>query len=145
MRVVHLRIGVVLSAAGGALAKMLTPFRLGAGGRIGSGQQYMSWISLDDLAGVVLHALRTDTVRGAVNAVAPYPVTNREFTKTLGRILNRPTILPVPAAAARLAFGQMAEEMLLASASAVPSRLVATGYAFRQPRLEDALRHTLGR
>lgn len=145
IRVVNLRIGLVLSPAGGALAKMLTPFRLGVGGVVGSGTQYMSWIDLDDLTGAIGHALATDTLSGPVNAVAPTPVTNAEFTRTLGRVLRRPTLLPLPAFAARLAFGEMADELLLASARVVPARLQATGYAFRYPTLEGALRHQLGR
>jgi hypothetical protein len=145
IRVVHLRCGVVLTAAGGALAKLLLPFQLGVGGRVGSGAQYMSWIGIDDVLGAILHTLRTTTLRGAVNAVAPQPVTNLEFTKTLGRVLSRPTLFPVPAAAARLAFGEMADEMLLASTRAVPTRLTATHYTFRHGELEAALRHTLGK
>jgi uncharacterized protein len=145
IRVVHLRLGVVLSAAGGALATLLLPFRLCAGGRLGGGEQFMSWIALDDVLGAVLHAIRTDPLRGPVNAVAPHPVSNFEFTKTLGRVLRRPALLPVPAAAARLAFGEMADEMLLASTRVAPTRLTATRYAFRYPDLEAALRHTLGK
>jgi hypothetical protein len=145
LRVVHLRFGVVLSAGGGALAKMLLPLRLGVGGRIGSGRQYMSWITLDDAVGAIGHALITDSLRGPVNAVTPHPVTNLEFTKTLGKVLSRPTILPLPAAAARLVLGQMADELLLASARVVPTRLLESGYAFRFPQLEPALRHVLGK
>jgi len=145
IRVVQLRIGVVLSAAGGALALMLTPFKLGLGGRVGTGQQYMSWIALDDLAGIIQHALANESLRGPVNAVAPRAITNREFTKTLGRVLGRPTIFPMPAFAARLAFGQMADELLLASARVEPTRLIASGYKFRTPELEAALRHLLGK
>lgn len=145
IRVVHLRIGVVLSAAGGALALMLTPFKLGLGGRVGSGQQYMSWIAIDDLAGIIQHALTNESLRGPVNAVAPRAITNREFTKTLGRVLGRPTVFPMPAFAARLAFGQMADELLLASARVEPARLIASGYKFRTPELEAALRHLLGK
>lgn len=145
IRVVQVRLGVVLSAAGGALAKLLLPFQLGAGGRLGSGEQYMSWVSLDDVIGAILHALRTDTLQGPMNAVAPHPVTNQEFTKTLGRVLKRPTLFPVPAMAARLAFGEMADEMLLASTRVAPTRLASTHYAFRHPDLEAALRHTLGK
>jgi uncharacterized protein (TIGR01777 family) len=145
IRVVLLRIGIVLSPAGGALAKMLLPFRLGVGGVIGSGQQYMSWVALDDVVGAAHHALVTDTLQGPVNAVAPYPVTNREFTKTLGRVLRRPTFLPMPAFAARLALGEMADALLLASTRVEPKRLLATGYSFRYSELEDALRHVLGR
>lgn len=145
IRVVNLRFGVVLSAADGALAKMILPFQLGVGGTIGSGEQYMSWVALDDVLGTVLHALRNETLRGPVNVVAPRPVTNREFTKTLGRVLRRPTVFPLPATAARLAFGEMADEMLLASERVDPARLSATQYRFHFPELESALRHTLGR
>ena len=145
VRVVYLRTGVVLSARGGALAKMLPPFRLGLGGRIGSGTQFMSWIALDDLVGIVRHALATPTLAGPVNAVAPNPVTNQEFTTTLGKVLGRPTPFPVPAFAMRLAFGQMADELLLGSARVEPQRLAASGYSFRFPDLEAALRHVLHR
>ncbi len=145
IRVANLRIGVVLSLAGGALAKMLPPFRMGAGGTIGSGRQYMSWIALDDVIGAIYHALTHETLRGSVNAVAPNPVTNREFTQTLGRVLSRPTLLPMPAFAARLAFGEMADELLLASTRVEPARLLATGFVFGYPELEGALRHVLGR
>jgi uncharacterized protein (TIGR01777 family) len=145
IRVVHLRLGVVLSAAGGALATMLLPFQLGAGGVLGPGTQYVSWIDLDDVLGAILHGLTSDTVRGAVNAVAPTPVTNRIFTRVLGRILHRPTLIPVPAAAARLVLGEMADEMLLASTRVDPARLRETGFVFRHPDLEGALRYTLGR
>lgn len=144
-RVVHLRFGIILSPMGGVLTKMLTPFRLGAGGVIGSGRQYMSWIALDDAVGANHHALITDALQGPVNAVAPAPVTNREFTKTLGRILHRPTLFPMPAFAARLAFGEMADALLLASTRVQPSRLLATEYRFRFTDLERALRHLLGR
>ena len=145
IRVVNLRIGVVLTPAGGALAKLLLPFQLGAGGRVGSGNQYMSWISIDDLLGAILHVMRTESLDGAVNAVAPHAVTNGEFTSILGRVLGRPTFLPLPAAAARLAFGEMADEMLLASTRVLPERLAATRYAFRHPDIEGAMRHVLGK
>jgi len=145
VRAVQLRFGVVLSAAGGALARMLTPFKLGAGGRIGSGQQWMSWIALDDAIGAIHHAIFDEELRGAVNAVAPRSVTNAEYTHTLGRVLHRPTLLPMPSFAARLAFGELADELLLASQRVVPRRLQETGYAFAQPDLEGALRHQLGR
>ena len=145
IRVVHLRIGVVLSAAGGALAKMLTPFKLGVGGKLGSGRQYMSWVSLDDLVGIIQFALTTDALAGRVNAVSPNPVTNLQFTRTLGRVLGRPTVLPLPAFAARLAFGEMADELLLASTRVEPARLLGAGYAFRHAELESALRHLLGK
>ena len=145
IRVVRLRIGMVLSRRGGALGAMLTPFRLGAGGPVGSGVQWVSWIAIDDLVGAILHALATESLAGPVNAVATEPVTNRELARTLGRVLRRPALLPLPAVAARLLFGQMADELLLASARVEPARLRATGFTFRHARLEDALRHELGR
>ena len=144
-RVVNLRMGPVLGPGGGALAKMLTPFRLGLGGVVGSGAQWMSWIALEDVIGAIRHVLATDALRGPVNAVAPTPVTNTEFTRTLGRVLGRPTLLPMPAFAARLAFGEMADELLLASLRVVPTRLQASGYRFREPTLEGALRSALDR
>ncbi|UCG15692.1 MAG: TIGR01777 family oxidoreductase [Phycisphaerales bacterium] len=144
IRVVNLRIGVVLSTAGGALAKMLTPFRMGIGGRIGSGRQYISWIALDDVLGAIHHVLTHDVPAGPVNVTAPNPVTNAEFTKALGRVVGRPTLLALPAFAARVALGQMANEMLLASTRVVPRRLSETRYAFRYEHLEAALRHLLG-
>jgi len=143
IRVVNLRFGAVLSRRGGALAKMLTPFRLGLGGIIGSGKQYLSWVAIDDVIGAIEHALVTDTLSGPVNVVSPNPVTNREFTKTLGKVLRRPTLFPVPAFAARLAFGELADALLLASQRAVPRKLMNSSYAFRYPVLEDALRHVL--
>ena len=145
IRVVNLRIGVVLSPKGGALAKMLTPFKLGGGGVIGNGRQYWSWISIDDVAGAIHHALMTDSLSGPVNAVAPDPPTNREFTKTLGRVLRRPTILPMPAFAVKLALGEMANDLLLASTRVEPTKLIESGYKFRQPTLEKSLRHVLGK
>jgi len=145
IRVVTLRIGVVLSPKGGALSRMLPPFRAGLGGVIGSGRQYVSWVALDDLVGIVLHVLTREDLRGPVNAVAPVPVTNRELTDALGKVLSRPTLLPVPAFALRLAMGEMADALLLASARAVPRRLEETGYHFRFPELMGALRHLLGR
>jgi uncharacterized protein (TIGR01777 family) len=145
IRVVNLRFGMVLGQSGGALAKMLRPFRMGAGGRLGSGRQYMSWISLDDAIGAIDHALSTDELHGAVNAVSPHPVTNAEFTRTVGRVLSRPTIFPVPAIAARLAFGEMADALLLASTRVQPARLIHTGFKFRHPDLESALRRIWSR
>jgi uncharacterized protein (TIGR01777 family) len=141
--VVLLRFGVILSAKGGALDKMLTPFKMGVGGKIGSGEQFMSWITLDDTIGVIKHALVNETLSGPVNVVAPEPVTNGEFTKTLGRVLSRPTIFAVPAFAARLAFGEMADAALLASERVEPARLKHSGYVFQHPELEGALRHLL--
>ena len=145
IRVVRLRIGVVLSPEGGALAKMLPPFRLGAGGRLGTGRQWMSWIAIDDLLGAIHHAMIHPSLSGAVNAVSPEPATNQQFTKALGRVLGRPTLASVPAFAARLAFGEMADALLLASTRVHPAKLLAAGYAFRHPDLDDALRHALGR
>jgi uncharacterized protein (TIGR01777 family) len=145
IRTVHVRFGVILSPQGGALAKMLTPFRLGAGGRIGSGRQWMSWIGIHDAVGAIHHAVHADALAGPVNVVAPNPVTNAEFTRTLGRVLHRPTILPMPAFAARLALGEMANELLLSSQRVNPTRLLETGYEFRHRELEAALRHVLGR
>ncbi|MFV2065745.1 MAG: TIGR01777 family oxidoreductase [Pirellulales bacterium] len=144
IRVVQLRFGVILSPRGGALVKMLLPFKLGVGGRVGSGRQWWSWISVEDAAGAIQHGLMTDTLRGAVNAAAPNPVTNAEFTKTLGRLLQRPTLLPMPAFAARLALGEMADELLLASTRVAVNKLIGSGYAFRHPTLDEALRHLLG-
>ena len=145
IRVVHPRIGVVLSPAGGALGKMLLPFKAGLGGVVGPGTQYMSWIALDDLLGVIHHLLDRADLEGPVNAAAPEPVTNAVFTKTLGRVLGRPTVAPVPAFALRLALGEMADAALLASTRVRPERLQASGYRFRFPDIEGALRHVLGR
>src|SRR5262245_14019136 len=122
---------------------MLPPFRLGMGGVVGSGKQYISWIALDDVLGIMHHALNTATLGGPVNVVTPQPVTNSDFTKTLGKVLGRPTMIPMPAFAARLAFGEMADALLLASTRVVPVRLQASGYAFQEPELEGALRHLL--
>jgi uncharacterized protein (TIGR01777 family) len=146
IRVVALRIGMVLSPKGGALPRMLPLFRGGLGGVIGSGRQYVSWVALDDLPLILLHALQCGALSGPVNAVAPRPVTNREFTEALGKVLSRPTPLPVPAFALRLAVGrEMADALLLASARVVPRRLEETGYSFRYPELEGALRHLLAK
>jgi uncharacterized protein (TIGR01777 family) len=145
IRVVNLRTGIVLSPEGGALGKMLLPFKAGLGGVLGPGTQYMSWIGIDDLVGAIHHALLTPALDGPVNAVAPAPVTNRVFTQTLGRLLHRPTLAAVPAFALRLAFGEMADAALLSSTRVAPERLLATGYRFRFPELEGALRHLLGR
>jgi len=143
VRVVNLRFGVILSREGGALEKMLTPFKLGVGGRVGDGWQYMSWITLDDVIGTIHHALTRDALHGPVNVVTPRAVTNREFTKTLGGVLSRPTLLPVPAFALRLAFGEMADALLLSSMRVEPLRLKESGYGFQYPELEGALRHLL--
>lgn len=143
VRVVNLRFGVILSASGGALAKMLTPFKLGAGGVMGNGRQWMSWIALDDAIGAIRYGLTTDFLHGPINVVAPNPVTNREFTKTIGRVLGRPTVFPLPAFVARLAFGEMADPLLLSSQRVEPAQLVASGYRFKFPTIEGALRHLL--
>ncbi len=143
IRVILLRFGAILSIKGGVLGKMRLPFKLGLGGVIGSGKQYMSWISIDDLIGVVLHVISNDSLSGPVNTVTPEPVTNKEFTKTLGKTLNRPTILPVPAFAVKLIFGEMGDELLLSSTKAVPSKLEASDYTFLYPDLASALKHLL--
>ena len=144
IRTVRLRFGVILSRKGGALAKMLTPFKLGVGGVIGSGKQYMSWITLDDVIGVIEFALNNATLAGPVNTVARHAVTNHDFTKTLGKVLNRPTVLPMPAFAARLVFGEMANDLLLGSTRVKPERLTASGYVYKHPELEDALKAAIG-
>lgn len=145
LRVVNLRTGVVLSPKGGALAKTLPLFRFGLGGKIGSGRQYWSWIALDDEIGAIHHCLMNDQLSGPVNATAPHPVTNAEFTQTLGRVLHRPTVFPAPAFTLKTVLGEMADEMLLASARVLPRRLQESGYEFRYPTLDAALRHLLGR
>lgn len=143
IRVVHLRIGIVLSPAGGALGQMLLPFKLGVGGVLGSGDQYMSWIAIDDVVGIARHALADEALSGPVNAVAPRAVTNREFTRTLGAVVRRPTILPAPAFALRIALGEMADALLLASTRVDPAALQATAFEFQHPELDGALRHVL--
>lgn len=146
IRVVNLRTGIVLSLAGGPLEKMLPPFKMGVGGVLGNGRQYMSWIALDDAVGAIHHVLITDSLHGPVNNVAPQPVTNRDFTKALGRVLRRPTLFPLPSFALRIMFGEeMANELFLASNRVEPVRLLDTGYTFQYPELEGALRHVLGR
>ena len=145
LRAVALRTGVVLTPAGGALAKLLPAFWAGVGGRMGSGRQWWSWISMDDLVGALYHAVLDQRCAGPVNAVAPAPVTNAVFVETLARVLKRPGIVPVPAWVLRTALGDMADEALLASVRVVPSRLNEAGYRFRHEKLEDALRHVLGR
>jgi len=145
IRVVHPRIGIVLSTEGGALATTLPIFKLGAGGRIGTGRQYLSWIHLDDVIGAILHSITTESLNGPVNLTAPEPPTNAVYTDTLGKVLGRPTIFPVPATAIRVALGEVADELLLASARVEPARLKETGYTYRHPGLEGALRHLLGK
>jgi uncharacterized protein (TIGR01777 family) len=143
IRVVSLRIGMMLSPVGGALKQMLLPFRIGAGGRIGSGQQYWSWVSIRDVVGAIQHAISNPSLRGAVNAVSPQPVTNAEFTRTLASALHRPAIFPMPAFAVKTIFGQMGDELLLASTRVLPGKLQASGYRFRHPELGGALRELL--
>jgi uncharacterized protein (TIGR01777 family) len=143
IRVVLLRSGVILSKDAGALKKMLLPFKLGMGGIIGNGRQYMSWIDLEDAVGAIHYALREEKLRGPVNNTAPQPVTNREFTRTLGRVLFRPTCFPIPASTARLVFGEMADEMLLAGARVKPAKLQAAGYQFQYPDLRSSFLHLL--
>ncbi len=145
VRVVHLRIGIVLGAGGGALAKMIVPFRFGVGGPIGDGRQWMSWIALDDLVGAIHFAIANDTLAGPVNGVALRPVRNTEFARTLGRVLRRPAVLPLPAIAVRALFGQMGEEVLLSSMRVVATRLAGAGFRLLHETLEDALRFELGR
>jgi len=145
IRVVNLRIGVVLSPKGGALKKMLTPFKLGGGGVVGNGRQWMSWIALDELPRIVQHCIETETLSGPVNAGAPGVVDNRTFTKSLGGVLRRPTIFPLPAFVVRTIFGEMGDELLLGSTKVEPTRLETSGYEFAYPTLEPALRHLLGR
>lgn len=144
IRVVNLRIGLVLTPRGGALAKMLTPFRLGLGGVVGAGRHYMSWIGLTDLLHVIQFALVAETLSGPVNAVAPRPVTNREFTQTLGRVLRRPTLIPAPALLVRAALGEMGQRLLLEGNRVLPARLLSTGFEFATPELDSALRTELG-
>jgi uncharacterized protein (TIGR01777 family) len=143
IRVVNLRIGMVLARDGGALARMLPVFRKGAGGPVGDGRQYMSWITLVDLVRVITHVLADETVHGAVNAVAPEAVTNERFSHVLAALLGRPALLRVPAVAVKLMFGEMGRELLLASTRAVPGRLTASGFRFEYPELEAALRAVL--
>ncbi len=144
LRVVNPRIGMVLAKGGGALEKMLLPFRLGLGGRIGSGRQWMSWIQLEDLVRVVCRAIDDESLSGPVNAVAPNPVTNADFTRALGRALRRPTILPLPAFAARLMMGKMADELLLASTRVVPTKLTEGGFEFQHAEIDAGLAASLG-
>src|SRR6185369_10956785 len=136
VRVVNLRYGPILARDGGMLAKLLTPFKMGMGGKVGSGKQYISWVSLEDAVRATKFAIDEEAIRGPLNVVSPNPVTNEEFTKTLGHVLNRPTALAMPAFAARLAFGEMADEMLLASQKVLPKRLIQVGFQFQYPTLE---------
>ena len=140
IRTVHLRTGIVLSRKGGALARMLTPFKLGLGGRIGSGRQYMSWVSIDDEVGAILHAIDTDTIHGPLDVTGPAPVTNREFTRALGAAVHRPTLLPTPLAPLKVIYGaELVQRVLVEGQRVLPAALEASGYAFRHPTLEAAL------
>jgi uncharacterized protein len=143
IRVVHLRTGIVVAKTGGALPKMALPFKFGVGGRIGSGEQYMSWIDLEDEVEVILHCLQKESIRGPLNSVAPSPVRNAEFTRTLGRALSRPALLPLPAFAARAMLGEMADALLLSSQRVDAAKLLSSGYTFRRTNLEDTLRRIL--
>jgi uncharacterized protein len=145
IRVVTPRIGMVLSGDGGALPRMLTPFRMGVGGRLGNGGHWMSWITLDDLIAFILYALGNESLSGPVNAVTPNPVTNTEFTRALGAVLHRPTVFPMPAFVVRTVFGEMGEELLLTSNRAVPQVALATGFQFRYPEIKGALEHVLNK
>ena len=143
IRTVNLRTGIVLSKNGGALKQMLTPFKLGVGGRIGDGRQWMSWIDLQDMVGAIHHILKTDLVQGPINMVAPKPVTNAEFTGTLARVLSRPAIFPVPAFVVKTIFGEMGEALLLGSQRVEPAQLVGSGYPFRFRDLQASLQNIL--
>jgi uncharacterized protein (TIGR01777 family) len=143
-RVVHPRIGLVLSQNGGALGKMLPAFKAGVAGRMGSGRQYWSWISHRDVVGAITYALTNVDLSGPVNLVAPNPVSNAEFTKTLAHALHRPAVVPMPATAVRLAFGEMGEQTILASQRVQPKRLLESGYQFQDPELDGALANVLG-
>ena len=142
IRVVNLRAGIALSREGGALPRLLTPFKLGLGGRVGSGKQWWSWVAIDDLVRTIRFALEDD-LEGPLNVVSPNPVTNAQFTNALGRALGRPTIFPLPAFAAKSVFGEMAEELLLMGQRALPARLIDVGFTFELPELDTALHHTL--
>jgi hypothetical protein len=144
VRTVTLRFGPILAREGGMLAKLLTPFKMGMGGKVGSGKQYISWVAIDDVVNAIKLALNDASLRGPLNIVSPNPVTNEVFTKTLGHVLSRPTALAMPAFAVRLAFGEMADEMLLTSQRVIPKKLNDAGYEFLQPELEGALRKHLG-
>ncbi|MDX6289377.1 MAG: uncharacterized protein QOH42_1176 [Blastocatellia bacterium] len=144
VRTVNLRFGPILAREGGMLSKLLTPFKMGMGGKVGSGKQFISWVAIDDVVGAIKLALKDESIRGPLNIVSPRPVTNEEFTKTLGHVLSRPTALSVPAFAARLAFGEMADEMLLTSQRVIPKRLNDAGFEFEYPELEGAFRKYLG-
>ncbi|MGA8222737.1 MAG: TIGR01777 family oxidoreductase [Candidatus Acidiferrales bacterium] len=144
VRTVILRFGVILSAKGGALPRMLTPFKLGAGGRLGSGKQWMSWVALEDVVGIIRAAIANEGIKGTVNVVAPNPVRNAEFTRVLASVLHRPAIFPAPAFVLRMALGEMADGLLLSSQRVRPERILAAGYNYRMTDLDAALREILG-
>jgi uncharacterized protein len=143
IRTAHLRTGIVLSPQGGALKAMLLPFKLGVGGRVGDGRQWMSWIDVQDMVGAIHHILKNDLLQGPVNMVAPRPVTNAEFTRTLAGVLSRPSILPMPAFAVKAVFGEMGEELLLSSQKVEPGKLISSGYPFRRRELKESLQNLL--
>jgi len=143
IRTAQIRTGIVLSPKGGALGSMLTPFKLGLGGRVGDGRQWMSWIDVQDMVGAIHHILKNDLLQGPVNMVAPKPVTNAEFTKTLASVLSRPAIFPVPRFAVKLAFGEMGETVLLGSQRVEPTQLVTSGYPFRFRELRASLENVI--
>ena len=143
IRTVLLRTGIVLTKEGGALGTMLLPFKLGVGGVVGSGKQWMSWISMDDHIAVIEFAIENENLRGAVNSVAPNPVTNEEFTKTLGEVLYRPTFLPLPEFAVSMVFGEMGDALLLASTKVLPKRLLDAGFEFKYANLKEAIEHAV--
>jgi uncharacterized protein len=144
IRVVKLRLGVILTKDGGIMGSMVAPFKLGLGGKVGSGEQVISWVAMDDVVAAISFILQDESLRGPINVVAPQPVTNEEFTKTLGRVLSRPTFMTMPAFAARLAFGEMADEMMLSSTRVAPKVLNDAGFKFQFPELEGAVRAMLG-
>ncbi len=143
VRVVNLRFGPIVARTGGMMARMLTPFKMGLGGKVGSGKQYISWVAIDDVVGATTLALNEESIRGPLNVVSPNPVTNEEFTTTLGHVLSRPTVMAMPAFAAKLAFGEMADEMLLVSQRVIPKKLIDERYQFQCPELESAFRKYL--
>lgn len=143
IRVAKVRFGMVLSSKGGALKKMLFPFKAGFGGIIGDGKQYVSWVTIDDVVGIISHIIKSENLAGAINVVSPTPVTNQIFTKTLGKVLKRPTILPLPAFLAKILLGEMAQELLLSSTKVIPSKLQESGYIYKHATLENALEDML--
>jgi len=142
-RVIHLRIGLILSLKGGALAKMLLPFKLGIGGCLGNGRQYMSWIALEDMIKIIFHVLQEKEIQGPINVSTPYPVTNKQFTKTLGQVLHRPTIIPLPSFVIQCLFGEMGDALLLSSTRMEPQKLLNAQYTFCFPQLKEALQYLL--